>query len=330
MTTSSRTPDARSSNIASPHAAIDGKVRPIARFDSDNTNPAGGIQSNADDMARWMLVQLARGTLADGSRLFSESTWQQLTTLVTPMPVDSVPSEFQGPKPDFYGYALGLIVRDYRGRKVLTHGGSLPGFVSQVVMIPDADLGVAVLTNQESGAAFNAIAYHIVDHYLGAPPVDWIDAYQKISAGQNAAAAQAVERVALGRDAASRPSLSLPKYAGTYIDDWYGDIVIEEQGGRLTIRFTHTPALVGDLDHWQYNTFVARWRDRELRADAFITFALNPDGTIDQAKMVPTSPTVDFSYDFQDLVAEAKEDAVASPTLSKKFRSERCVPTPKP
>ena len=306
MTTSTSRISTTGSNQATTHAAVDGKVRPIARFDSDNTNPAGGIQSNADDMARWMIVQLARGKLADGSRLFSDSTWQQLTTLVTPMPIDSVPSEFQGPKPDFYGYALGLIVRDYRGRKVLTHGGSLPGFVSQVVMIPDADLGVAVLTNQESGAAFNAIAYHIVDHYLGAPPVDWIDAYQKISARQNAAAAQTEERVALARNAASRPSLPLPKYAGKYVDDWYGDIVIEEQGDRLTIRFMHTPALVGDLDHWQYDTFVARWRDRELRADAFITFALNPDGTIDQAKMVPTSPTVDFSYDFQDLLLKPK------------------------
>ena len=307
MRTSTSRISATASNQASAHAAVDGKVRPIARFDSDNTNPAGGIQSNADDMARWMIVQLARGKLADGSRLFSDSTWQQLTTLVTPMPIDSVPPDFQGPKPDFYGYALGSIVRDYRGRKVLTHGGSLPGFVSQVVMIPDANLGVAVLTNQESGAAFNAIAYHIVEHYLDAPAVDWIDAYKKISAGQNAAAVQAVARAALARNTASRSSLPLSQYAGTYTDDWYGDIVIEEQDGRLTIRFTHTPALVGDLEHWQYDTFVAKWRDRELRADAYITFALNPDGTIEQAKMVPTSPTVDFSYDFQDLLLKPKK-----------------------
>ena len=307
MTTSTVRVSATASNQATPHAAVDGKVRPIARFDSDNTNPAGGIQSNADDMARWMIVQLARGKLADGSRLFSDSTWQQLTTLVTPMPIDSVPPEFQGPKPDFYGYALGLIVRDYRGHKVLTHGGSLPGFVSQVVMIPDMALGVTVLTNQESGAVFNAIAYHIVEHYLDAPAVDWIDVYRTLSTSQNAAATQAVERAGLARNTSSRPSLPLSRYVGTYTDDWYGDIVIGEQGGRLTIRFTHTPALVGDLEHWQYDTFVARWRDRELRADAYITFALNPDGTIEQAKMAPTSPTVDFSYDFQDLLLKPKK-----------------------
>jgi hypothetical protein len=58
---------------------------------------------------------------------------------------------------------------------------------------------------------------------------------------------------------------------------------------------------VGDLIHWQYDTFVARWRDRELRADAYLTFALNPDGSVSHAKMQAVSPATDFSYDFQDL-----------------------------
>ena len=73
-----------------------------------------------------------------------------------------------------------------------------------------------------------------------------------------------------------RPSLPLAKYAGTYSDQWYGDIAVEDQGGKLTIKFSHTPALIGDLEHWQYDTFLVKWRDRELRADAYITFALNP------------------------------------------------------
>jgi hypothetical protein len=311
MTTSTARTSATADNQATAHAAVEGKVRPIARFESDNTNPAGGIQSTADDMARWMLVQLARGKLADGSRLFSDDTWEQLTTLVTPMPRDSVPPEFQGPPPTFYGYAPGLIVRDYRGHKVLTHGGSLPGSVSQVVMIPDADLGIAVMTNQESGAAFNAIAYHVVEHYLGAPAIDWIETYEKL-ARQNAAALEAAAaRAAAARNTVSRPSLPLSQYAATYVDDWYGDIVIAEQSGRLTIRFTHTPALVGDLEHWQYDTFVVRWRDRELRADAYITFALNAEGRIEQAKMAPTSSAVDFSYDFQDLLLKPKKRAAS-------------------
>ncbi len=84
--------------------------------------------------------------------------------------------------------------------------------------------------------------------------------------------------------------MPLASYAGTYTDAWYGDIVMAMENGKLAIRFTKTPSLVGDLEHWQHDTFVARWRDRELRADAFVTFALNPDGTVDQVKMRPISP----------------------------------------
>src|SRR3954470_14595547 len=77
----------RAGNVATPHAAVEGKVRPIAPFDSDNTNPAGGINSHADDLAKWMLVQLAEGKLADGTQLIRPATARQLSTLVTPIPV---------------------------------------------------------------------------------------------------------------------------------------------------------------------------------------------------------------------------------------------------
>jgi hypothetical protein len=79
-------------------------------------------------------------------------------------------------------------------------------------------------------------------------------------------------------------------------------VTIALESGRLVIRFSNTPALVGDLEHWQYDTFVARWRDRELRADAFVTFGLNPDGSVAEAKMRAVSPATDFSFDFHDLL----------------------------
>lgn len=171
-------------------------------------------------------------------------------------------------------------------------------------MIPDLALGISVLTNQESGDAFDAIAYRIADHYLGAPATDWAAAYQKLSARQAASVADAGRSAAAKRNASSRPSLPLATYAGTYTDAWYGDIAIEAgaPGAGLVMRFTRTPSLVGDLEHWQYDTFIVRWRDRELRADAYVSFALRPDGSIDQAKMQAVSPETDFSFDFQDLL----------------------------
>ena len=169
-------------------------------------------------------------------------------------------------------------------------------------MIPDARLGIAILTNQESGAAFDSVAYRIADLYLGGPATDWIDAYQKATARLKSTAEAADTKAASTRNTASKPSLPLPKYAGIYTDAWYGEIAIVQEGEKLVMRFSHTPDLVGDMEHWQYDTFAVRWRDRELRADAFVTFSLTPDGSIDSAKMKAMSPSTDFSFDFQDLL----------------------------
>ena len=328
MTTSNvRHSDARrGGNVATPHAPLDGKVRPIAPFESDNTNPAGGINSNAQDMAKWLTVFLARGRLPDGSRLFSDGTWRQLTTIVTPLSTPEPPPELAPLRANFRGYALGLNAVDYRGHKMLMHTGGLPGYVSRVMMVPDLQLGIAVLTNQESGEAFDAIAYRIADHFLSpstssgprpstssgqaagsAPDTDWIAAYRKLQQRQQATFAEAERQAAAARDASSTPSLPVAKYAGTYTDEWYGDVAIEEKAAKLVIRFTRTPSLVGDLEHWQHDTFIARWHDRELRADAYVTFALNPDGTIDQARMRAVSPATDFSFDFHDLLLKPKK-----------------------
>jgi len=293
-------------NVATPHARIEGAVRPVAPFLADNVNPAGGINAGAEDMARWLIVQLDSGRLADGSRLFSQRTARELWSIVTPIPIGTPQPELRALRSSFNGYGLGLGIRDYRGEKIVTHTGGLPGYVSRLTLVPDRKLGIMVLTNQESGAAFEAITYRILDHYLGAPATDWLAAFRTVNARFDSLTAAEEARTAAARDTASRPSLALSKYAGSYVDDWYGDVMLALENGRLVMRFSHTPSLVGDLEHWQYDTFVVRWRDRELRADAFVTFSLDPDGSIAEAKMRAVSPATDFSFDFHDLLLKPK------------------------
>ena len=220
---------------------------------------------------------------------------------MTPIPTGEPPPELAPLRANFNGYGLGLGVRDYRGKKMLTHTGGLPGYVSRVTMLPELRLGVVVLTNSESTTAFTVITNRILDHFLTAPPLDYLGiARRQEAAAEARLAAQAKERSAR-RDSTSKPSLPLGRYAGAYTDVWYGEVTLAMENGRLVMRFSHSPELTGDLEHWQYDSFIVRWRDRELRADAFITFSLNPDGTIERARMAPASEDVDFSFDFQDL-----------------------------
>src|SRR2546427_6561960 len=105
----------------------------------------------------------------------------------------------------------------------------------------------------------------------------------------------------LSRDSLAGPSLPLGRYAGTYRDALYGDAAITLENGRLVLRFSHSPAFVGDLEHWQYDSFIARWRTAHIE-DAYVTFALEPGGSIEQFKMEAVSPLADFSFDYQDLL----------------------------
>jgi CubicO group peptidase (beta-lactamase class C family) len=292
----------REGNVATPHAEVNDTVRPVAPFLSDNTNPAGGIVSGAEDIAKWLIVQLDSGRVGGGERIFSPASTRQLWREVTPEPIGEPVPGLEQLRPNFLGYALGVETRDYRGRQMLTHTGGLPGYVSRLAMIPSLRLGVAVLTNQESGLAFNALVYRVLDHYLGAKAPDYVGIYRRLLAQNRAQLAEGDSAAAAQRDSTAGPSLPLARYAGIYRDAWYGDVKIEQENGGLVIRMMQTPGMVGDLQHWQHDTFVARWRDRELRADAYVTFALNPDGSIDQVKLAPASPDVDFSFDFQDLL----------------------------
>ena len=172
-------------------------------------------------------------------------------------------------------------------------------------MIPDAQLGVAVLTNQESGAAFDSIAYHILDHYLGAPAVR-LD--RRVTGDRDArGGGRRAERATRARrraTRASRPSLPLAKYAGTYRDAWYGDI--DDRGSEaaaLAMRFSHTPSLVRRRSSTGSTT-------RSSSAGAIASCAPTPSSRSRSTRTAPSirrrceavSPETDFSFDFQDLL----------------------------
>ena len=293
-------------NFVSPHQKVEGHLQPVPYMNIDNTAPAGAINSNVAEMAKWVITQIDEGAMNDGQngnrRLFSQRQSREMWSAQTPIAVGIPPPQLSALKTNFSAYGLGWGLNDYRGHKVVSHSGGLAGMVSRVRIVPDLKLGIVVLTNQEAGGAMEAIAYHIIDHYMGAPATDWIASFRTLSELQMAQAREVEKRQSAARDAESKPSLPLSKYCGRYNDAWYGEATIALESGKLVLRFGHTPGLVGDLEHWQFDTFIARWRDRSLNADSFVSFALKPDGAIDQMKMVPVSPLTDFSFDFQDLL----------------------------
>lgn len=287
-------------NYAWPHSRASGTMQFIDFISLDNAAPAGSINSSASEMAQWVLLQLNHGKFPNSDkRLFSEKQSKEMWSPQTILPIGDPPPALAALKPNFADYALGWGLRDYRGHKLVGHTGGVAGFVSRVQMLPDQNLGIVVLTNAEEGGAFDSIAYHILDYYLNAPSTDWTKAFRDVELAQEQQAADVMKQQASSR-ANSTASLPLDKYAGVYTDAWYGASTIRTENGKLVFTLDHTPKAIGDLEHWQYDTFKAHWRDRSIE-DAFLTFALKPDGTIDHFTMLAVSPLADFSFDYQDL-----------------------------
>jgi CubicO group peptidase (beta-lactamase class C family) len=301
-----------SANRAWPHARASGEVRGLGPMRAlaevtsvDVAAAAGALNSNGVEIARWLELQLNAGLDAKtNTRLFSEAQAREMWTPQTLLPIAPAPQRLELAKAHFRAYALGWGLSDYRGQMILSHGGGVPGMVTLFVLIPERHVAFALFTNAEEPGALSSMQYRLLDHYLGLKSPDWITAVNETFKERLAKAQeQLTARKEEGKDepASKGPSLPVEKYAGRYRDAWYGTVTIERAGDGMNIRFDHTPSMNGKLEHVRYDTFRTRWKDRSIE-DAYVTFALNPDGSIERMTMKAISPLADFSYDFQDLM----------------------------
>lgn len=270
-------------NVATPHKFYRGKNEPIEWYNWDAMGAAGGIISSVHEMAQWLTAQLAGGDY-HGTRLFSERRQQEMWSVLNPLAVSPAYQE-RYPSTHFRGYGMGWSLADYRGAKVMSHGGGYDGMYSQVALVPEAGLGVVVLTNGMTGIA-SPLVYRVLDAYLGGEARDWsgealpgwIESRKEFEARQDAAEA--------GRVPGTKPSLALSGYAGTYGGPMYGDATVTDEGGHLVLRLLPNPDLVADLEHLHFDTFIIRWRTNlAWFGKGTATFVLDASGNAGEMKL---------------------------------------------
>ena len=268
--------DARG-NVATPHLEVNDTVRPIAYRDFDNIGPAGAMNSSVHDVARWIRFQLAGGSL-DGQRLVSEAQHREMLTPQFLIPRAQYYPAARLANPNFTAYGLGWFLQDYRGRQLAMHTGSIDGMSALVALVPGEQLGLVVLANLDHAELRHALMYRIVDAYLGGPARDWSAELRPLYA----AMAERGEAARRDRDArrvsGTRPSLPLEAYAGRYADpdSLFGPVEVRLEEGRLTAGGASGTAR-GELEHWHYDVFRARWSDPAMGA-SFFTFTIDPLG----------------------------------------------------
>lgn len=267
-------------DTAAPHALVGGKLTVIRRYNTDAMAPIGGINSSVNDLSHWLLMLLNNGNY-NGKTVLSSDTIAQMETPQMLIPVNSGIGAWlhaMSPASQFLNYGLGFVVEDYDGRKLVMHDGDIDGMASALGMIPSQHLGVVVLTNMDHDDARNALLYHIFDEYLGLPPRDVEAALLKMSKDQEAQDQAEKSKLASAYLPGPAP-LPLNNYVGTYSNDLDGTVQVALENGHLVLR-SGNPDLIGDLAHWNHNTFRVKLRYRfyDEAFDQYVTFDLDAKG----------------------------------------------------
>lgn len=286
---------AAASDVAEPHGMVDGKVLAIRRYwahSMDLMSRVGGINSSANDMSHWLLMLLADGSY-EGTAVLDKKTVAAMETTQIPVPTDSgVGKEIEAWMPGgrFYSYGLGLLMNEYAGHKLVWHAGDIDGMASAMVMVPDQQPGIVVMTNMtESGSHFGVVM-HVLQQYLQQPADDIGATLYAQTQKEEAKAKAAEQKLAASRKPDSRPPLPLSDYAGKYADMYNGAAMVTLEKGHLVVRLDN-PNFVGDLQHWHDDTFRVSWRYRYY-GDNYITFAQDLAGAA--AKLSLPQMSMDF------------------------------------
>jgi CubicO group peptidase (beta-lactamase class C family) len=261
----------RTGNAAVGHRLRDKTVQyTIPRRPEDRIGPAGALNSTVNDYAKWIAVQLGKGSM-NGVRLFSaaqsNAMWEPI---ISTGGVPASPELSRG----FYG--LGWRIDTYRGTTRVAHGGNLNGFASRVSLFPDKNIGIVAFTNLGASPLAGHVTLDMLDMLLGLEPANWS---ARSLARRNAAEAAAPSEVSPPRVATTMPSRSLSAFAGRYHHKGYGDMLVEAGPTGLKAFYNAMPMV---LEHWHYDVFNAlpeRSEDADLRGTKFV-FQGDATGTI--------------------------------------------------
>jgi CubicO group peptidase (beta-lactamase class C family) len=257
-------------NMSANHAMVDGTLATVEADHHGVTGAAGSAISSASDMTRWMQAMLARGAI-DGQQVIAAETVQTLFDPVIPAPVTFTETPPISPTNGF-AYSPGWGVFHWHNHRVIEKGGALAGLRSVVNLVPELELGVAVLANLNLTYLPEAIRAFVLEQALGPADTD-MQAEIRSMSGQIEAIFAAPPPTSAGLPMGAE----LDTYAGAYEHELYGEFVVVVDGDDL--RLEAGPAgRPAALRFDSLNTFLLDWGSAAEIPEP-LTFTLGPDGT---------------------------------------------------
>ena len=272
---------------ALPYGEKKDKVEEIPYRNIDTIGPAGSINSNAVDMANWVILNLNKGKFGD-KPVVSEASMTQIQSpqMVVRDPIFLLLSNF----PELYypSYGLGWFLTSYRGHTLLHHGGNIDGFSAMVSYLPRDNMGLVVLTNLNGNLMPYAVMFNIYDRLLGLDQKPWSPRFKEIIDKMKAEGEKAQKEADKDRQLNTKPTHPLDDYAGEYAHPGYGTVSVVKDGDGLKALYNGRDFA---LSHYHYDVFDLK-DPREPEGGATkVTFGLDIKGNVMTAA-VQLEPTV--------------------------------------
>ena len=213
-----------------------GKVEATSYYEIAEPNPSGSVNATARDVAAWLKFHLTAGVGPDGKRYVSVKNLGETHTPQNLIRMEGT-AKLLNPDTVQLTYAMGWLVYDYRGKKVLSHGGLIDGFRVQLTFLPDENVAFAVMCNLHDTRMTAALTNSLIDLYCKLPTRDWNGYYRKIVEDETAARKKAIEARSAARDPNAKPTLPLAGYAGEYSHPAYGTATVIEKDGKLVLAY---------------------------------------------------------------------------------------------
>lgn len=287
----------KSNNYATPHKPFEAGNEPIPWVNWDNMGAAGGIISSAEDMSKWLIMQLNDGIWKDDTLITRKEQVNMWTPhnnfTVSDRSVERIPGRH------FSGYGLGWSLGDYYGNMIVSHGGGYDGMYSKVFMVPDHNLGIVVLTNSMKGIT-TPLCYYIVNQYIKKDMRDWSIEALKRSQLSNSEPSK-IEKIKSAKVKRTNPSITLDKYEGTYWSGLHGEVSITKNEDNFRMLFANSHALSASLKHWHYDTWEIIWDEKHAWFDfGIVQFKI--DSKLEVEGLRIDVPNYDIFFDEIDLI----------------------------
>jgi CubicO group peptidase (beta-lactamase class C family) len=266
-------------NKARPHRLdAEKKLRLMEPYPMEAPEPAGSIQSNACDLAKWLLFQLNNKNV-DGKPLVSARNLEAMHTPQIVIPMDPI-DRIEFPATNQMSYGMGWVIQDHFGHRLLQHAGAIDGFRCHFTLVPKSRLGIVLLCNLHQTRMNIALSNSLLEILLGLPHHDWNEIAAKADQRDIADSEQSQREKEERRRSDTHPSRELAGYAGAYEHPAYGTVRITLEHGRLVWQWYRWRAAMA---HYHYDTFTL---PIEKMGQPSVVFTLDAKGAVARMKVL--------------------------------------------